>query len=56
MKIVHHFHLATLLIVLMVGAVYAQSSTFEQLRLLYTYDKSTPLELEQKDVNDRIRQ
>jgi hypothetical protein len=30
MRIVHHFHLATLLIVLMFGAVYAQSSTFEQ--------------------------
>ena len=53
MKIVHRFHLATLLIVLMVGAVYAQSSTFDQLAALYTYDKSTPLELEQKDVNDR---
>jgi cephalosporin-C deacetylase-like acetyl esterase len=53
MRIAHHVYLVTLLIALAFGAVYAQPSTFDQLALLYNYEKSTPLELEQKDVDDR---
>src|SRR5262245_10793460 len=53
MRIAHNVHLVTLLIVLTFVVISAQPSTFDQLALLYNYDKSIPLELEQKDVNDR---